>query len=259
MRSLVRAAWRAFLTSMRLRVVNPWAYLNWLVFPLIFAAVGLFVLTSTGYTRVAYGVLGGGIIGFWGIAYLDGGNSIQDERWQGTLEQIFAVPTPLFVIVIGKILGSLLMGLLSFIPTVALAYFGFHAALPGIDPLRFAISLAVLTFSFFVISVALTPLFAVWRTAFTVLNGLELGVYGLCGFMFPITQLPGWLQPVSYVLSPTWATRALYAATSPTRGSDVTTDWFIALGLSLAYLVASIFLYRFVEIRARVTGELALA
>ena len=90
MRSLLRAAWRAFLTSMRLRVVNPWAYLNWLVFPLIFAAVGLFVLTSTGYTRVAYGVLGGGIIGFWGIAYLDGGNSIQDERWQGTLEQIFA-------------------------------------------------------------------------------------------------------------------------------------------------------------------------
>jgi len=259
MRSLVRAAWRAFLTSMRLRVVNPWAYLNWLVFPLIFAAVGLFVLTSTGYTRVAYGVLGGGIIGFWGIAYLDGGNSIQDERWQGTLEQIFAVPTPLFVIVIGKILGSLLMGLLSFIPTVALAYFGFHAALPGIDPLRFAISLAVLTFSFFVISLALTPLFAVWRTAFTVLNGLELGVYGLCGFMFPITQLPGWLQPVSYVLSPTWATRALYAAASPTRGSDVTTDWLIALGLSLAYLVASIFLYRFVEIRARVTGELALA
>ena len=259
MRSLVRAAWRAFLTSMRLRVVNPWAYLNWLVFPLIFAAVGLFVLTSTGYTRVAYGVLGGGIIGFWGIAYLDGGNSIQDERWQGTLEQIFAVPTPLVVIVIGKILGSLLMGLLSFIPTVALAYFGFHAALPGIDPLRFAISLAVLTFSFFVISVALTPLFAVWRTAFTVLNGLELGVYGLCGFMFPITQLPGWLQPVSYVLSPTWATRALYAAASPTRGSDVTTDWLIALGLSLAYLVASIFLYRFVEIRARVTGELALA
>src|SRR5438445_1057463 len=259
MRSLVRAAWRAFVTSMRLRVVNPWAYLNWLVFPLIFAAVGLFVLTSTGYTRVAYGVLGGGIIGFWGIAYLDGGNSIQDERCQGTLEQTFAVPTPLFVIVIGKILGSLLMGLLSFIPTVALAYFGFHAALPGIDPLRFAISLAVLTFSFFVISVALTPLFAVWRTAFTVLNGLELGVYGLCGFMFPITQLPGWLQPVSYVLSPTWATRALYAAASPTRGSDVTTDWLIALGLSLAYLVASIFLYRLVEIRARVTGELALA
>lgn len=259
MRSLVRAAWRTFVISLRLRVISPFAYLNWLVFPFIFATVGLFVLTSTGYTRVAYGVLGGGIIGFWGIAYLDGGNAIQGERWQGTLEQIFAVPTPLVVIMIGKIVASLLLGLLSFIPTVALAYFGFHAALPGLDPLRFAISLAVLSFTFFVISVALTPLFAVWRTAFTVLNGLELGVYGLCGFMFPITQLPGWLQPVSYVLSPTWATQALYAAASPTPGSDITTDWLVALGLSVIYLAASVFLYRFVEYRARVSGELALA
>ncbi len=127
MRSLARAAWRAFEVSIRLRVVSPWAYLNWLVFPVIFAAIGLFVLTSSGYTRVAYGVLGGGVIGFWSATYIDGGQSIQDERWQGTLEQIFAVPTPLYVIVIGKILGSLLLGVLAFIPTVALAYFGFHA------------------------------------------------------------------------------------------------------------------------------------
>jgi len=258
MRSLVRAAWRAFLTSMRLRVVNPWAYLNWLVFPLIFAAVGLFVLTSTGYTRVAYGVLGGGIIGFWGIAYLDGGNSIQDERWQGTLEQIFAVPTPLFVIVIGKILGSLLLGLLAFIPTVALAYFGFHAALPGLDPFRFAISLGILTFSFFVLAVALTPLFAISRSAFTVVNGLELGVYWLCGFMFPVSQLPEWLQPISYALSPTWAARALYASASTSPSGDITSWWLATLGLSTLYLVASVVLYRFVEVRARVTGQLAL-
>jgi len=36
-------------------------------------------------------------------------------------------------------------------------------------------------------------------------------------------------------------------------------QWTAPLLISLAYLVASIFLYRFVEIRARVTGELALA
>jgi ABC-2 type transport system permease protein len=258
MRSLVRAAWRSFEISTRLRVVSPWAYLNWLVFPVIFAAIGLFVLTSTGYARVAYGVLGGGVIGFWSVTYLDGGNSIQEERWNGTLEQIFAVPTPLFVIVIGKILGSLLLGLLAFIPTVALAYFGFHAVLPGLDPLRFAVSLGILTFSFFVIAVSLTPLFAISRSAFTVLNGLELGVYGLCGFMFPVSQLPHWIQPVSYALSPTWATRALYASASPSASGDVTAWWLTAIGLSVIYLVISTFLYRFVETRARVTGQLAL-
>jgi ABC-2 type transport system permease protein len=238
--------------------VSPWAYLNWLVFPIIFATIGLFVLTSSGYTRVAYGVLGGGIIGFWSVTYLDGGNSIQEERWTGTLEQIFAVPTPLFVIVIGKILGSLLLGLLAFIPTVALAYFGFHAALPGLDPFRFAISLGFLTFSFFVLAVALTPLFAISRSAFTVVNGLELGVYWLCGFMFPVSQLPEWLQPISYALSPTWAARALYASASTSPSGDIASWWLATLGLSTLYLVASVVLYRFVEVRARVTGQLAL-
>jgi len=257
-RSLVRAAWRTFEISTRLRVVSPWAYLNWLVFPIIFATIGLFVLTSSGYARVAYGVLGGGIIGFWSVTYLDGGNSIQEERWNGTLEQIFAVPTPLFVIVIGKILGSLLLGLLAFIPTVALAYFGFHAALPGLDPFRFAISLGILTFSFFVLAVALTPLFAISRSAFTVVNGLELGVYWLCGFMFPVSQLPEWLQPISYALSPTWAARALYASASTSPSGDITSWWLATLGLSTLYLVASVVLYRFVEVRARVTGQLAL-
>ena len=258
MRSLIRAAWRTFEISTSLRVVSPWAYLNWLVFPIIFATIGLFVLTSSGYARVAYGVLGGGIIGFWSVTYLDGGNSIQEERWNGTLEQIFAVPTPLFVIVIGKILGSLLLGLLAFIPTVALAYFGFHAALPGLDPFRFAISLGILTFSFFVLAVALTPLFAISRSAFTVVNGLELGVYWLCGFMFPVSQLPEWLQPISYALSPTWAARALYASASTSPSGDITSWWLATLGLSTLYLVASVGLYRFVEVRARVTGQLAL-
>ena len=258
MRSLIRAAWRTFEISTRLRVVSPWAYLNWLVFPIIFATIGLFVLTSSGYTRVAYGVLGGGIIGFWSVTYLDGGNSIQEERWNGTLEQIFAVPTPLFVIVIGKILGSLLLGLLAFIPTVALAYFGFHAVLPGLDPVRFAISLGILTFSFFVLAVALTPLFAISRSAFTVVNGLELGVYWLCGFMFPVAQLPDWLQHISYALAPTWAARALYASASTSPSGDITGWWLATLGLSALYLVASVVLYRFVEVRARVTGQLAL-
>jgi ABC-2 type transport system permease protein len=257
-RSLIRAAWRTFEISTRLRVVSPWAYLNWLVFPIIFATIGLFVLTSSGYARVAYGVLGGGIIGFWSVTYLDGGNSIQEERWNGTLEQIFAVPTPLFVIVIGKILGSLLLGLLAFIPTVALAYFGFHAALPGLDPFRFAISLGTLTFSFFVLAVAFTPLFAISRSAFTVVNGLELGVYWLCGFMFPVSQLPEWLQHISYALSPTWAARALYASASPSPSGDITSWWLATLGLSFLYLVVSVLLYRFVEVRARVTGQLAL-
>ena len=261
MKSLVRAAYRSFYVSLRLRAVSTWAYLNWLLFPTIFTAVGLFVLSRPGAsaTHLTYGVLGGGLIGYWGIAYIDGGNAIQDERWNGTLEQIFAVPTPLWVILLGKIVGSLLFGILAFVPTVAFAYLGFHAVLPNLDAASFAISMGVLTFTFLVIALTLTPLFALWRWAFSMLNGFELGVYVLCGFMFPVTVLAPWAQGVGDLLAPTWATRALYASTTSEGPHDFALWWIVAIALSLVYLVSAYFLYALVERRARVSGELALA
>lgn len=259
MRSLLRAAARAFLVTTRLRVVSPWAYLTWLVMPLIFAIVGLSLFTSSGPARVAYGVLGGGLIGFWSVAYLDGGQSIQDERWSGTLEQIFAVPTPLVVILVGKICSALLVGLLSFIPTLLLAVFVYHAVLPALDPLAFAVSFVVLTFGFFAIAVMLSPLFTLWRWAFSMLNGFELGVYALSGFMYPVSDLPVWLQPLTYVLAPTWATKALYAAAGSAPGAPYGLWLGVSLTLVAVYLAIAVFLYRFVEVRARVSGDLALA
>ncbi|HEY1421209.1 MAG TPA: hypothetical protein VGG90_10950 [Candidatus Dormibacteraeota bacterium] len=261
MRSLARACVSAFRVSTRMRVVSPWAYLNWLVFPLLFASVGLFVLSRPGAasSHVAYGILGGGLIGYWSVAYLDGGNGIQDERWSGTLEQIFAVPTPLWVILLGKILGSLLFGILSFLPTVAFAYIGFHAALPHLDPLRFVVSMGVLTFSFLAISLTLTPLFALWRSAFTMLNGFELGVYILCGFMFPIALLAPWAQGLAGVLAPTWGARALYGSTMAATPQDLAAWWLASIGLSCVYLVGAYFAYRLVGKRARISGDLALA
>jgi len=261
LRSLLRAAWSAFSVSVRLRVVSPWAYLNWFVFPLLFASVGLYVLSRPGASssHLVYGLLGGGLIGYWSVAYIDGGNGIQDERWNGTLEQIFGTPTPLFVIVLGKVCGGLLFGLLAFVPTAAFAYFGFHAVFPHLDAWRFVISLGVLTFTFFCIALTLTPLFALWRWAFSMINGFELGVYVLCGFMFPIAVLAPWLQGFAAVLAPTWAVRALYASTVAEGPHDFIAWWLLAGALSLAYMVAAYFLYALVEREARVSGQLALA
>jgi ABC-2 type transport system permease protein len=261
MNRYVRAAFAAFYVSMRLRFVSAFAIMGFLFFPLVFAAVGLFVLNRPGTTstQLTYGVLGGGLIGYWGATYIDAGNGIQDERWNGTLEQIFAVPTPLWVIVLGKAVGGLVWGMLSFMPTVALAYFGFHSTFPNLDGGRFMVSFGVLTFSFLTIALSLTPLFALWRWAFTMINGFELGTYVFCGFMFPVTILPGWAQAVATTLAPTWATRALYASTTSQGPHDFIVWWAAAIGLSLVYLAASTFLYRLVDKRARATGQLALA
>jgi ABC-2 type transport system permease protein len=256
----LRAVAAAFYVSMRMRFVTGFAYLSFLFFPVIVAAVGLFVLEHPGTSAAqwTYGVLGGGLVGYWGVTYIDAGNGIQMERWNGTLEQVFAAPTPLWVIVLGKALGGLLWGMLSFIPTIALGYVGFDALIPNVDAGRFMASFAVLTFSFLAVALSLSPLFAMWRWAFTMINGFEFGTYVFCGLMFPIAVLPGWGQVVASVLAPSWAVRALYASTTSEGAHDYAAWWGLAIGLSLAYLAGSWFLYRLVDRRARVTGQLAL-
>jgi ABC-2 type transport system permease protein len=259
--SLVRAAWSAFYISMRIRVVSSFAVLAWLFFPFIFAVVGLYVLyrPGTANPQLVYGVLGGGLVGFFGVAYLDGGLGIQSERWNGTLEHVFAVPTPFWVILLGKVCGSMLWGMLSFVPTLAIAYFGFHTLVPHLDAGRFAVSFVVLTFSMLAFALVLAPLYALWRWALPMFNGFEFGFCILCGFMFPVTVLPGWAQVAASLLAPTWATRAIYAATTNAGPHDFIAWWLAAVGLSFVYIACAIGLYRLVDTRARMSGELALA
>ena len=259
MRGWVRAAARAFEMSMKMRVINPFSYLNWLVFPLILVLLGLVLLTPGGTGRSAYAILGGGLIGFWTMTYLEGGNEIGNERWQGTLEQVMGCPTPLAVIVVGKVVSSILVGAFSFLPAIAFGFVVFHRTIEHVDVVPFVLSFLALSFAFFSTALLLAPLYAMWRWAFSLTNGLEIGVYVVCGFMFPVTQLPSWLQAISSVLAPTWATRSLYAATGQPGGHDYVLWCGVSLALSFGYLVLSWLGFRLVDSRARVTGQLALA
>lgn len=253
-----RAAVRAFEMSTKMRVINPFTYLGWFVYPLIIAVLGLLLLAHGSAAKSAYAILGGGLIGYWGLAYFEGGNEIQNERWSGTLEQVMACPTPLAVIVVGKILSSLVFGLLSFVPTVLAAYLLWHVRLTDVDPVPFMVSFAVLTFTFFSVAIALAPIYAMWRWSLSLINGFEIGLFALCGFIFPVSQLPQGLQVLAALLAPTWATRSLYAATGQPYGHDYVLWCGVAIAISCVYLLISWSLFRLVDRRARVTGQLAM-
>ncbi len=259
MRGNFRAALRAFEVTLKTRVVSPFSYLTFLLFPIIVSSVSLFVIGTHGSAqRTAYAVLGGGLIGYWTAAYLEGGTSIQSERWDGMLEPLLGTPTALPVILAGKIAASLTLGLLSFLPALALGFWGFHASIAHVDFLPFAVSFAVLTVSLFAIALLLSPVFALWRWAFSLTNGFELGVYVLGGFVFPVSQLGPWAQDAAALLAPSWATAALYASTAP--GDHPYPGWWAtSLGLSACYFFLSALLFRIVHARARISGQLAAA
>ncbi len=233
----------------------------WLFFPFIFAVVGLYVFARPGTAnpQLVYGSWAAGLIGFCGVAYLDGGLSIQDERWNGTLEQVFAVPTPLWVILLGTFAAASSGGCCHSSQSCCRVLWLSRgrcrtSTAAGSQPRSPSV-----TFIDLAIAVALAPLYALWRWALPVLNGFEFGFCILCGFMFPVTLLAGGTGAAG-VLAPTWATRAMYASTTNGGPHDFGAWWLAAVGLQHpGTIVGAFFLYRLVDRRARMSGELALA
>ena len=257
---LLRAVLSTFQVQLVFRASNPVSYFQILLQPAIVGAIAMMLYRTGGSAggRPVFAIVGGGLIGLWSVTLFNASFDIQLERWMGTFEEIVGTTTPLMMIVVGKVMSSLALGLVAFLVNLVLATAVFGLRLPDMSPGEFAISFAVTVFCFFCVSMVLAPLFAWTRSAGSLVNGLEVPAYLLCGFMFPVTRLADWVQPLSWVLAPTWGVRAMYAAAGQWAGPpDYRRWWLLAVGLGVSYLVLAAALFRIVEHKARVTGELS--
>jgi ABC-2 type transport system permease protein len=75
-------------------------------------------------------------------------------------------------------------------------------------------------------------------------NALEFPVYILCGFLFPIAMLPGWALPISVILPPYWAARALHLTSSGDGNlQELLLSWGLLLFFSALYVLVSRWLF----------------
>jgi len=252
-----RVAWSAFMMSLRMQAPDPFTLFTIVVQPLIVAVLAMWMLVERGASSAIYVVVGSGMTGLWsGLLFL-GGNSINWERWTGTLELIVGQPTPVSVIVFGKNLAVVVLSLSGMIACYALAALVFHQPLSVAQPLLFAGSLLLTVMAFVTFGLVIAPIFLLSPAVQNFQNALEFPIYLLCGFLFPIALLPGWATPLSYILSPYWAARALHGTSTGTAGlSDVLLCWGMMLGLSVVYLLVSGWLMNLMLKRARADATL---
>jgi ABC-2 type transport system permease protein len=254
--SLIRTITSSFVVQLKLRVVSPLSWFGVILQPVIFSVVALVLVVGTGHREhLSYAVLGGGLVGLWGATLYNAGLDIQAERWNGTLEEICGCPTPLAAIVAGKVAASVVVAVVSFVICLAVAYLGFGAA-PRIDALPFAVSLVLTMLSFYSLGLILAPFLVLIRLVPGLVNILELPLYLLCGVMFPLSVLPGWVQALSTVLAPTWAIRAMYASAGEAT-PQYPSWWLAVVALLLVNAAVAAVLFRMVDRRVRVTGQLA--
>lgn len=227
--------------------------------PLVIALLGLWMLRDARPDAAIYVVVGSGMSGLWSSMVFISGNSINRERWTGTLETIVGLPTPIWVVALGKNLANVIQSLLSMIASYGLASIFMGYALDVQHPFLFVGSLFFTVISFITFGLILASIFLLNPAVQSFQNGLEFPVYLMCGFLFPIALLPEWTTPISYILTPYWAARALHESAHGSGDLGVILgSWGILLISVVVYLSISRRLFQVILRRVREDGTLGL-
>ncbi len=146
-------------------------------------------------------------------------NITSQDKWQGTLPSTMVTPANRVALFIGRAWFQVLLSAL--IATAGLVYAGAlfgvsfaSANFVGIAVVIFLTSAAMISFGLLISAVGLYM-----RTALIVANVFLFVTLFLSGVNFPVSSLPGWLQPFSWTIPLTYGTTALRMAIA---GSSLT-------------------------------------
>lgn len=248
-----------FEMTLRQNVMDAFIIFTVLIQPIIIATMALWMLRDRGAEAAVFVVVGSGMTGLWSSLLFISGNSINWERWTGTLELLVGQPTPITAIVFGKNLAHVAQSLGSMIVAYTLTsqLFGFQLQID--QPLLFVVTLGFTIIAFVSFGLIVAPIFVMNPGVQGWQNAMEFPVYILSGFLFPIALLPGWTTPLSYLLAPYWAARALHGTSN---GGMELNDVLFSIGMlilfSLIYMVISAWLFRKMLVKARVDATLGV-
>ena len=260
---LLAKYWRTILVvaemNIRQQMTDGFILFTVLFQPIIIALLGLWMIKDEGADAAMFVVVGSGLTGLWSSLLFISGNSINFERWTGTLESLVAIPTPFEVIVFGKNLANVIQSLLAMVLGYIIAAFAFGYSLNVQQPLLFVVSIFLAVIAFISFGLIIAPIFVMNPGVRAWQNAMEFPVYVLCGFLFPIALLPGWTTPVSYLLPPYWAAVALHGtSTGGASFNETFFAWGMLLLFSLIDLLVASRLFRLMLYKARADATLGM-
>jgi ABC-2 type transport system permease protein len=126
--------------------------------------------------------------------------AIVREKEVGTLEQLNVTPLARWELIAGKLLPYALIGVIDVVLVLVVALYWFEIPMRGSIALLFGMSLiylmCTLGLGLFVSSISNTQQQAMLTTTFFFMMPM---IY-LSGFVFPIENMPEWIQPATYLI-----------------------------------------------------------
>jgi len=248
-----------FILHLKQVAIDLFVIFTVIIQPLIVAMLAIFMLRDTEGFEAIYVIVGSGLTGLWSGTLFFSAFNINTERWTGTLESIVASPTSLMTVVIGKSLANTVMSVSSMIFGYALVSSIFRFELNIANASAFVVSLILGLASLVSLGLVIAPFMSMNLGAHVWVNAMEFPVFTLAGFLFPIALLPAWVTPISYLLAPYWAARALHETSSgAVVMNDVLFSWGMLILLTTLNMFLSRTLFKKLLVKARVDATLGL-
>jgi ABC-2 type transport system permease protein len=180
---------------------------------------------------------------------------MQRERWWGTLELLVAAPRHFSLILFPSTLGLATVGIYNLTATLLWGRFAFGIPLTIEHPLLFGLSVVGTVLAFAGLGLLFAVSFVRFRAAWVLGNFFEYPVWLICGFLVPLSLLPQWVRPISWVLAPTWGMNAIRESA---LGGTPLPDLLVCLGLGAVYVAFAVLVTNRVLYDARARGSLSL-
>lgn len=211
----MRGLWGAIRLQFRI-VTADRSYLNEIVANPFFAIIFLGVVKAAGRDDLtSFALVAPVLITLWGMALEISGDVVDYDRSAGILEEVVAAPTPLSVVVFGRVVTVSALSLVAVIETFAVARFGFGVTVPLEHPMLLIVTLVLTTLAMTGTALIMAAAFVLARSARTYQNTLNYPIYLLSGVLVPLSFLPGWLRPVGRCLFLSWSADLLRASLRP--------------------------------------------
>jgi len=173
-----------------------------------------------------------------------GGANLVFEKRLGYLNRLLMTPTPRSGIFLSKVLGTLVRILFYESVLLAIAYALGFAFKPGLTAVNFlaagiAIILIGLGFSGMLVGIAFN--IDNIEIMFAIINLINLPLMFASSALFPLKQMPSWLQGIAKLNPITYAADIVRYNLIGTPLSNYVESWAILIGISIALLIIGLF------------------
>lgn len=227
--------------------------------PILYATLLYFMSVGENTIHGNYILCSVGVMNFWSTMIFSSAGDIERERFFGTLESIYNSPSDFRIILIGKVLGNLVFGLISLGITFSVIVFLFKLRVQIEFPFKFVISLFFIICVFGTISLFLACIFVLSRNSRIYMNCLEYPIFILSGLVFPINNLPCIFQLISKLLPTTWSVKLLNYS-SGINISEYSFEFLclIILAMTIIYVYFIKIFFRIIDKKIRLEGKLGI-